>query len=180
MFLHQILNKKGQGITEYGITLLFVALLGVSEYYSGNIGQNISSLYSAASTRLHSIVNGPKTDYDTGITFTDSQGNVWHQTSLIYQTMDGADDPTKDYRVYWFINDGGKGNKEYKVGMSARGGGNSLQAYLGGTSYFEDTDGKYYKLVENGGSNTTIEQVSGTSIDTHKMRNVLPADIPNL
>jgi hypothetical protein len=180
MRLQRILNKKGQGITEYGIILLFVVLLGASEYYSGNIGQNISLLYSAASDHLYSIVNGPKTDYDTGITFTDSQSNVWHQTSLTYQTMNGINDPTKDYRVYWFINDGGKGNKEYKVGMSARGGDNSLQAYLGGTSYFEDTNGNYYMLVESGGSNTTIAQVSSTSIDTHKMRNVSPAAIPSL
>jgi len=166
-------GHNGQGMTEYAVILALIVSMGVGMYESSGFSSAVDSLYGTIAVKLSTAVG-----YDTGKTFTTTNGattEIWHETTLSYPGTTAG----KDYTIYWFINS--DGNKEYKVGMSSRGAGNSLQAYSGGTSYFKASDGNIYQIVENGG-NTTIELYTGSTanIGANQWKNsISDNNVPN-
>ena len=60
-----MLNKKGQGLTEYGIILLLILLVGGFVWFNTDIKDSSSSMYSTISSKLKSIIGLQENNYDT-------------------------------------------------------------------------------------------------------------------
>lgn len=169
-----MLNRKGQGLTEYGIILLFVALIGTGIWFSGGFGNDEQGMYSTISIKLKSIIDGDSVEnYDT-----DEKGRMAGNagylsfTSLSVKRNDG-----KTYRMGWkTIN----GHRVYTVYRGTNNGMGTLTDWQGYTyghtnsaesgdggksvsTYFLATDGNYYKITEySDGRETTLKKYNGT------------------
>jgi hypothetical protein len=70
-----MLNRKGQGLTEYGIILLLVVLLGSVVWFGSDINAKDQSMYSSISQKLQSIID----DVSNKVAKTFDTNNVVHQ-----------------------------------------------------------------------------------------------------
>ena len=57
-----IINRKGQGLTEYGIILLLVLLIGSFVYFTTDIKGQLSALYGKAGYKMEEISSGTVLD----------------------------------------------------------------------------------------------------------------------
>ena len=135
------LDRKGQGLTEYGIILLLILCVGLGIWFGWDIKSKVNNLYSAVSTDLESIIDDVADAYndsvETYILKTDKFGHnigsfTYHKTSVSAADLsyDGSKDSqnngdANDHSVWWFIN--GSGYKEYKVGKANYYGVGMLQ-----------------------------------------------------
>lgn len=184
-----ISNKKGQGLTEYGIILLLVLGVGLSVYFGTGIKAQVGDMYSTVSSDLRSIIDDVtpySDDLETYIMTKDTHGSVgsrtFHKTSLSAADLfyDGTKDTinsgkAKDNSIWWFINS--SGYKEYKVGKANDYGtgmlqevpkkgdnkGYSLTGNQTATTYFKATDGNTYQITyyANNPKGTTLTQYTG-------------------
>lgn len=147
------LNRKGQGLTEYGIILLLLVIIGLG-VYSTNTGikQNISSMYENTAANLEDIIG-----YDTGKNISskltkDGTIIILHETKLSY----------KGNTIYWYTTSAGI--KQYTTGSTADAAVSALNYmnyadYPNATFYFQTNNtGKYYAISANG---TSIRRYTG-------------------
>ena len=96
-------NQKGQGLTEYGIILLFIMLVGVLAW-SVPLRGNLNTMYSSIYTKLQSIM-GTDTSQDVEEVYTQIiDGQTVHFTSLTYNGYTLAWHMDGQQRVYDFQN----------------------------------------------------------------------------
>lgn len=159
------MNKKGQGLTEYGIILLLVVLIGGVVWFHSDIKGQLSTIYATISSDLKSIAGDEKSqaeNYDTGNTTTIS-GILLHETSL---TLKGK-------TVYWYEKNGvkqytnnGLGNSPFTVHMDDKGFVLGSQHYgdVAGTYeavFFKAGDGNIYQMTSYGNETNTLTKVNG-------------------
>lgn len=161
---NSMLNKKGQGLTEYGIIFLLIVGTGfLAVFYINN---NETGIYSAVSSKLQAIT-GNNENYDTDET-TIVAGQKVTFTTL---TVQGKD---RTYRVAWFLDD--KGQRVYFPYRDTNGlhDTSDLQGIHWGhdytvehesdggmSTYFRSTDGAYYKITDYSNSETKISKYEG-------------------
>lgn len=162
------INNKGQGLTEYGIILLLVLLVGCGVWFNYDVKGNISTMYSAISMNLKSIADNETTEnYDTGVTKKIGTTTL-HKTSLsIFGTP-----------IYWYIPESGfrKGIKQYTytnldpndmtVNKASAGYNPGKYQYISAdgsslVSFFKADDGNIYQMTSDGATNNTITKFTG-------------------
>ena len=187
------MNRKGQGLTEYGIILLLILGVGIGIYFGDGFNDSVNSMYNTIEEKLDGIISST---FDTGTVSKkhgvwdynhrgvaydkDNQGKyyLFHQTSVSY-----VDSKTnKATEVWWFIN--GAGYKEYKVGENNDGRNGMLQyipktvngySYRSdgvaitdtATTYFKASDGNIYQITyyADAPTETTLTRYSGSESD---------------
>lgn len=124
----RLLNRKGQGLTEYGIILLLVLLIGMGVFYSFSIKGQVSALYNQAEYKLSEISGNVVLDLNNPSQTLDSLMKAYRtgvaDRSTITNTMLHADvyldkaavnlgsdlikdfavDPNVDYKAYYYQN----------------------------------------------------------------------------
>jgi Flp pilus assembly pilin Flp len=96
-----MLNRKGQGLTEYGIILLLVVLVGTGIWFSGVFGNDVQGMYSTIGSKLNSIAGDDSGIYDTGEIGKLKDGTVFHVTSLSHVAY------SKTVEVAWYLDSAG-------------------------------------------------------------------------
>lgn len=160
------MNKKGQGLTEYGIILLLVVLIGGIVWFHSDIKGQLSTIYATIASDLKSIAGGEKSqaeNYDTGHTTT--IGDVLlHETSLTL----------KDKTIYWYEKDGvkqytnnGLGFSPFTLHFNDDGSfklGSQHYGDVAGTYeavFFKAGDGNIYQMTSYGNETNTLTKVTG-------------------
>lgn len=170
-----ILNRKGQGLTEYSIILLLVVLIGSGVWFGFGMRDSETSMYSTIAAKLKSIAGGTE-NYDTDETKLIDKTLV-HFTSL---TLANASHD----RVMWY--EDSKGQRVYVPYYDTDGLRNylhdasDLQGYSsrtdrhvevgadgGASTYFKATDGSYYKITDYADKETTLTKYEGTPKDAY-------------
>jgi len=128
-----MLNRKGQGLTEYGIILLLILGIGTAVWFHWNIKDSLGTIYSTIGSDVKSIAGeayGYVDDLESVVVKRnwDNKGNIYkgpltfHKTSLSFagKGYNGSKDINNgnpdDTSIWWFINS--SGYKEYKVGKA--------------------------------------------------------------
>lgn len=107
------ITRKGQGLTEYGIILLLILLVGMGVWFNFDLRGNIGSLYSTIFSDLSSIAGRTSktgSEYDMGQAFivalNDIDSNhvrtVTLQSTSLTSNIWGA-----GWGVYWYTEDNG-------------------------------------------------------------------------
>lgn len=96
-----MLNRKGQGLTEYGIILLLVVLLGSVVWFGSDINERDQSMYSSISQKLQSIIddvsNKVAKTFDTNdVVYQKTRASSSYATTLTQISIGG-----KLYDVLW-------------------------------------------------------------------------------
>ena len=105
-----MLNRKGQGLTEYGIILLLVVLIGSGVWFSGGIGNNVQAMYSTIRSDLKSIIGEDDGSiYETGIIKNAFTRNGDGQYKKIDAHLTNI--KINGHTLYWC--EGGNGSKIY-------------------------------------------------------------------
>lgn len=156
-----MLNRKGQGLTEYGIILLLILGIGTAVWFHWNIKDSLGTIYSTIGLDVKSIAGEASGYVDDLETFSFSKkydGSnigrtiVFHKTSLSFagQGYDGSKDQNNDnaddQSIWWFINHAGY--KEYKVGKANIYDVGMLQEVPFSVNG-KKTDGKGYKNMDD-------------------------------
>ena len=164
-----MLNRKGQGLTEYALILLLVVMIGCLVWFHADIKEQISTIYAAIETDLKSIAGDERGNYDTDET-TRVAKTLVHFTTLSEVGPKGG-----SLRVAWFID--GSGQRVYFPYRDTNGlhDTSDLQGIHWGhdytvqhdadggmTTYFEGTDGNYYKITDYTDRETTLTKYNGT------------------
>jgi hypothetical protein len=161
------LNRRGQGLTEYGIILLLVVLIGGAVWSGFDIKASLSTIYSTISSDLQSIAGGKTAvagNYDTGNTKTIS-GTVLHETSLSLRKK----------TIYWYVDS--NGTKQYttndlgfspltvhKLKDGSFNAGGNYYTDLNGShlyAFFKAGDGNIYQMMSDGKAANTITNTNG-------------------
>lgn len=161
------MNKKGQGLTEYGIILLLVVLIGGLVWFNSDIKGQLSTIYATISSDLKSIAGDEKSqaeNYDTGNTKI-IDGVLMHETSL---SLDGK-------TIYWYEKNGlkqytnkGIGFTPFTLHFDDKGAfklGSQHYGDVAGTYetvFFKAGDGNIYQMTSYGNDKNTITKVNGT------------------
>lgn len=165
-----VLNRKGQGLTEYGIILLLVLMIGGLVWFHSDVKGQLSTIYAAIETDLKSIADDKATEnYDTNETTTVA-GTLVHFTSL---SVVGQQ---QNYRVAWFLDSSGQ--RVYFPYRDTNGLHDTadLQGVHQGwtfkdvqfdpdgglTTYFKGADGSYYKITDYEDKDTVLTKYDGT------------------
>lgn len=161
-----MLNRKGQGLTEYGIILLLIVLMGSLIWFHNDVKGQLSTMYAAIGSNLKSVANGEATEnYDTDETMTIAKTLV-HFTSL-------TEAGNSQHRIAWFTDSSGQ--RVYfpyrdKNGLhdttDLQGVHYNLKTEIGAdggqSTYFLATDGNYYKITDYSVKETTLTKYNGT------------------
>lgn len=164
----KLLNRKGQGLTEYGIILLLIVFIGGAVWSQFSIKDNLSTIYSTITTDLHSIAGETTAleNYDTGNTKT-INGITFHETSLAL----------KGGTIYWYTKTNGM--KQYTNNLAVSNPLNvkfldKSTKFVPGTYqymnlaedhlyvFFRSTDGNIYKMSSDGKESNTLTKFTGT------------------
>lgn len=119
-----MLNRKGQGLTEYGIILLLILGVGIGIWSSSGIENQDSSMLSTIHTKLQSIIDGVSNKvaqtFDLEDKLTQSnRGKPSYKTSLSF-SMNGV----KYDILYRYETSNNKKRKVYTI-IRASGGNNN-------------------------------------------------------
>lgn len=171
-----ISNKKGQGLTEYGIILLLILGVGLGVYYGFNIKAQVGDMYSTVSSDLRSIIDDItpySDDVETYIMKQHKNKNkvgpfTFHKTSLSAADLfyDGTTDSinngqANDNSIWWFINS--SGYKEYKVGKSNAYGTGMLQEVPYTVKGVNKTNAYGFNLTGNDTATTYFKATDGNT-----------------
>ena len=162
-----MMNKRGQGLTEYGIILLLVLMIGCVVWFHYDVRSQLGTIYSTISSDLKSIAGDDQSqeeNYDTGKT--DTIGTtLLHETSL----------SLKGKTIWWYVTP--KGVKQYTTNglgfspftvhfnndgsfrLSDQHYGNLEETYE--TVYFKADDGNIYQMISYGNENNTLTKTNG-------------------
>ena len=159
----KLLNRKGQGLTEYGIILLLIVFIGGAVWSQFSIKDNLSTIYSTITTDLHSIAGETTAleNYDTG-----KIDGIFHQTSL---SLGGK-------TIWWYTKNNvkqyttnGLGFSPLRVNPGSEGAkfspGTKQYMNLAGDHlyvFFRSTDGNIYKMSSDGKESNTLTKFTGT------------------
>lgn len=124
------MNQKGQGLTEYGIILLLVLLIGTGVWFNSGLGDQDKSIFSTIYTKLQSIIddvtdqvaktfdlkdpqkqaNRGSTSYKTALSFTFN--GVKYDILWRYEGLSGGKPGADTRKVYSIVRDS-DANKNY-------------------------------------------------------------------
>jgi uncharacterized protein (UPF0333 family) len=173
------MNKKGQGLTEYGIMLLLIVLIGTGVWFGFDMRSSEGAMYSTIASKLKSIAGteGDSAVKDTGVTIQMHQSGNWsnmligHLTDVVingatlywyelngnrvYDTQRGNTDNSASY---WMADP----NSGMKVGTNAIDFGDGTKGF-----YIRDDHGTYYKVSMpiDGGSQSVTTYTGAITAD---------------
>lgn len=171
-------SRKGQGLTEYGIILLLVVLIGSTIFFGGDIRGQVSTLYSSANYKLKEIsadmvfdINNPSASMDSlmqayrGI---GKEGTPYYAKGRNFKThLDAAAAALGNDLIRDYANDP---NVDYQANYDASGKIQSLQlnTTVDGkiSRYIEFADGAKYDIT-----NATFNQNEAYQRDENVVKN---------
>ncbi|MGE1062914.1 hypothetical protein NXG27_09860 [Megasphaera paucivorans] len=166
------INRKGQGLVEYGLILLIVLSIGTGIYTVYQLKGSEHRIYSAITEKLQSIL-GVGDVFDTGETFTIMESDplgikpvTGHKTNLTV----GKDTA---YTVYWYESRYGQkvytlyheGQRYTYYGSPIQGGNDAhvrIEEDGGRTTVFKSGE-YYYQITDYGNADTQLTVFTGNT-----------------
>ena len=156
-------SQKGQGLTEYGIILLLILLVGASVYFSG-LKDQISGMYERSGYQMSEIANNTVLDLNNPSKTLDSLVKAYsgsNKKATVTNTMlgvyldqaaknlgndlikDFASNPNVAYKAYYYTPDNGKTyTKLQSVVLYDQSTGAQYIAYPNGNKYVVSSTAK--------------------------------------
>lgn len=153
-----MLNRKGQGLTEYGIILLLILGVGMGVWFSSGIEDQDRSMLSTIHTKLQSIIDGVSNKvaqtFDLEDKLTQSnRGKPSYKTSLSF-SMNGV----KYDILYRYETSGGIKRKVYTI---IRASGVNVNNNYSGTDGLMTSPDLTYTEIKNSSIKATYDDIAG-------------------